>query len=163
MPLTRRVLLCAAVAGGLAGCVGTRPLRPEAHVADWHDQPVRGGGPGTTAERTVEVPPALEDQCGWAAADAVETRVTKRLASTASVRVDVTKTTALPDAGWVVVVSRVLRFGPDGRVRAAPNVSFESVRRATPAAVTTTVRNDGETRTCRYAVYVGDTYQQLDG
>jgi len=68
--------------------------------------------------------------------------------------VDYTKTTALPDAGWVVIVYRELRFGPD--------VSFESVRKATPAAVAATVRNGDETRTCRYAVYVGDTYQQPD-
>lgn len=163
-PIRRAILrsLSVGVVGGLTGCVGTRPLRPEAHVADWHDEPVRGGRPGIAVERAVEVPPALGDQCGWEAADAVETAVTTRLESTESVRIDYTKTTALPDAGWIVIVYREVLFGPEGRIREVPDVSFESVRRATPTAVTVTVRNGDETRTCRYAVYVGDTYQQMD-
>lgn len=165
MLLSRRrtiQILGAGVVFGLSGCLSSQEVRPEEHVEDWHDEPVQGSRQPISVEQTVEVPPVLSDQCGLRAADAVEKQVLTRTNSPPSLRVDYTKTTALPDAGWVVIVYREMIIGPNGEVRETPEISFKTVHKATPSVVNVTVSDGDQEHSCRYAVYVADTYYQMD-
>ena len=147
---------------GLTGCLGSQEIHPEEHVSDWHDEPLLGSRPPIKRAQTVDVPPDLSDQCSWAAANAVEEHITNQIGTHSSLWVDYTKSTALPDAGWTIIVYREMIIGPNGRVVKTPAVSFDTIHNATPSAVRMTVRNGDSEHLCRYTVHVADTYQQMD-
>ena len=150
---------------GVAGCM-VNPIggefNPEEHVDDWQEDPVRGSRPAMAVDQDIDVPPSLEEQCGWEAENAVEAAVTDRIGTPSSLRVDYTKTSKLPDEGWLVIVYREMILGSDSEVRETPDVAFETIHEATPSRITTTVRNGDAKHTCSFPVYVGDTYQQMD-
>ena len=164
MPPTRRFVL-RTFGGGLSvaltGCLRSPEFHPEDHLKDWHDQPVRGQGASIDVERTVESS-RLEDKCGWEAEDAVREVVMNRADRPSEVHINYTMTTALPNAGWVVLVQRVITLGPRGKVRETPEISFNALLKATPSTVSMTVRSENKKSSCRYAVYTYDTYNQLD-
>ena len=164
MPSRRTILqtLGSGMVIGLTGCLGSQEIHPEEHVSDWHDEPVLGSRPSIKRTQTVEVPPDLSDQCSWAAANAVEEHITTQIGFHSSLRVDYTKSTALPDAGWTVMVYREMIIGSNGNVVETPAVSFDTIHNVTPSAVRMTVQNGDSECSCCYTVHVADTYQQMD-
>ena len=166
MPSTRRSILRAL--GGvllmpIVGCLGSTQFDPEDHVEDWHDEPIRGQGDPIEEEQTVDsLNVGIEEQCSWEAENAVERAVMERANSPPAVHIDYTKTTELPDAGWVVLVQRVVVLGPTGKVKQIPQILFNDLLAVTPPTVSMTIESENKEYSCRYAVYTSDTYQQMD-
>jgi len=167
-PRSRRPLLCSlggGVVASFAGCLSVLGggIDPESHVEDWHEGPVRGRAAPLDAERTVETNSDLDRACGWAAADAVERAVLDRVDRAPTLRVEYTRSTALPEeVERGVLVQRVLHIGPSGEVQRTPEIGFETLADATPATVGVALTSEAGATTCGHSVYVLDTYQQAD-
>lgn len=160
--MVRRRVVLGALSVSLAGCSRSRTddFTPDDHVPDeWHETPGKGNAAGV--ERSATADSNYDRACEETAIETVRELVYDRLAD----RTNIAPITCCReiDGEASIVVSRRIDRDRDGNVVAAPNVTFEDVRAATPGAVTITVESGGhEKSACSYSVYVRDMIEDID-
>jgi hypothetical protein len=157
---SRRAVLATGILVFSGGCSsrGDPDVDPADHVPDgWHDEPKRGLA--DPIDRTVEVDANVKRECDSTAVTTIDEEIRTRLDAPDNVHSGGGET---EDGTSAVFVYRRLSINRDGAVISSPEITFESIRVATPKSVEITATTGDSFHSCRLPVYVVDSMVQAD-